>query len=474
MQMATRQNVNTVGHELQSSKSAIRAAEVFHPMTNERLILVDTPGLDDTKLDLELLKIMAAWLQKNHRNCRVAGVVYMHRISDNRCTGSPQNNKMLFDILCQNDSKKNVVIATTMWKRVNENVAAGREEELGKKRWREMLLEGMRIMRFHDSFTSAWEIIDNVLKSRNTSAASPAPRIEMDLAHSQLKFDDIERGIDQLQKIKNSNRNHSSMRLRSNPSMDNLPENKRTPHVPEISYATISNAYPKLLSGVGNGHKRRGPHGGTGEYFTRTAFGRERAVVVPTKMEDLSKDQVVIALMGLTGAGKSSFIGMATGYEDGIGHQLQSYTHDVNLIKFKCHERNNVNLVFVDTPALDHTHKSYSDVLEIIAQWLKKLRERKILLAGVLYFHRISDPPNRNMASDLAVFEVLCRKQSLKNVIFVTTMWDQVDEDKGWRVEKELKEKYFKGMINQGARIMRYDGTADTTWDIIGKLYARC
>lgn len=95
------------------------------------------------------------------------------------------------------------------------------------------------------------------------------------------------------------------------------------------------------------------------------------------------------SLMGLTGAGKSSvsetimevsftydclqFIGMATGYEDGIGHQLQSYTHDVNLIKFKCHERNNVNLVFVDTPALDHTHKSYSDVLEIIAQWLKKL-----------------------------------------------------------------------------------------------------
>jgi hypothetical protein len=67
------------------------------------------------------------------------------------------------------------------------------------------------------------------------------------------------------------------------------------------------------------------------------------------------------------------FIGAATGYEDGIGHQLQSCTHDVNLIKFKCHEKNNVNLVFVDTPALDHTHKSYSDVLQIIAQWLKKL-----------------------------------------------------------------------------------------------------
>jgi hypothetical protein len=78
------------------------------------------------------------------------------------------------------------------------------------------------------------------------------------------------------------------------------------------------------------------------------------------------------------------------------------------------------------------------------------------------------------MGADLAVFEVLCRKQSLKNVIFVTTMWDQVDEDRGSRVEEELKEKYVKGMINQGASIMRYDGTSDTTWDIIGKLYAKC
>lgn len=219
----------------------------------------------------------------------MAGVVYMHRISDNRCTGSPQNNKMLFDILCQNDSKKNVVIATTMWKRVNENVAAGREEELGKKRWREMLLEGMRIMRFHDSFTSAWEIIDNVLKSRNTSAASPAPRIEMDLAHSQLKFDDIERGIDQLQKIKNSFVFHSQRRPNSDLlimkgieiillcdsdqtrqwiisqkiSEHHMSQRYRTSpvffkyHIIDISprYATISNAYPKLLSGVGNGHK---------------------------------------------------------------------------------------------------------------------------------------------------------------------------------------------------------------------------
>jgi len=96
------------------------------------------------------------------------------------------------------------VIATTMWKRIKENVATGREEELGKKRWREMLLNGSRIMRFHDSFKSAWDIIDNVLKSRNMSVAPPVPRIDIDLAHPKLKFDDIEAGIDQLRKMRST------------------------------------------------------------------------------------------------------------------------------------------------------------------------------------------------------------------------------------------------------------------------------
>lgn len=64
MQAATLQHTERVGHRLQSSKSAICAVEVFHPTTNEPLILIDTPGLDDTKLDIEILNMMTAWLRK--------------------------------------------------------------------------------------------------------------------------------------------------------------------------------------------------------------------------------------------------------------------------------------------------------------------------------------------------------------------------------------------------------------------------
>jgi hypothetical protein len=134
----------------------------------------------------------------------VTGIVYMHRISDNRCVGSPQKNMILFDTLCGGDARKNIVIATTMWKQVRRDIATQREDELGKKRWREMLQNGSRIMRFHDTFKSAWDIIDNVVRFRNTSIGSVPPRIDIDLVQPPLEFNEIEAGIDQLRKLKAS------------------------------------------------------------------------------------------------------------------------------------------------------------------------------------------------------------------------------------------------------------------------------
>lgn len=134
--------------------------------------------------------------------CTIAGIVYMHRISDNRCLGSPQKNTILFDTLCGGDSRKSIVIATTMWKNIKGDVATRREDELGKRRWREMLLNGCRIMRFHDTFTSAWDIIDNVARFRKPSIPSTPPRIEIDLVQPPLQFDEIGAGLDQLWKLK--------------------------------------------------------------------------------------------------------------------------------------------------------------------------------------------------------------------------------------------------------------------------------
>lgn len=49
----------------------------------------------------------------------------------------------------------------------------------------------------------------------------------------------------------------------------------------------------------------------------------------------------------------------------------------------------------------------------------------------------------------------------MKNVIICTTMWDKVSEGEGIKREEELKEIFWKEMVEHGARTTRSDGKAD-------------
>ena len=92
----------------------------------------------------------------------------------------------------------------------------------------------------------------------------------------------------------------------------------------------------------------------------------------------------------------------------------------------------------------------------------------EIKLSGILYFHRISD--NRVAGSpykNLVMFEKLCGMNAPQNIILTTTMWDQVDDDVGSRREKELMAKYWKGMMDQGSKTVRYYNSAASAWNVI-------
>jgi hypothetical protein len=89
-------------------------------------------------------------------------------------------------------------------------------------------------------------------------------------------------------------------------------------------------------------------------------------------------------------------------------------------------------------------------------------------LAGILYFHRISD--NRMAGTplkNLRMFHELCGKKALRNVILVTTMWSEVDQEVGSRREEALRQKYWKGMIDEGSSTARYKGTLSSAWEIL-------
>jgi len=189
-----------------------------------------------------------------------------------------------------------------------------------------------------------------------------------------------------------------------------------------------------------------------------------------------SQSDIIIAVMGPTGAGKSTFINKASGIEETeVGHGLESCTHQIQVVR--CFDREqNRQIVFVDTPGFDDTNISDFDILQVIADWLKLTYEKDIRLSGLLFFHRISD--NRMAGSPLKhlkTFQNLCGVEALKNVVLVTTMWDQVDEDVGNNRENELTTKYWKMMIELGCHTSRFHNTAESALDIVSQFQdARC
>jgi hypothetical protein len=75
--------------------------------------------------------------------------------------GTPLRNLSMFDKLCGRDALRNVILATTMWSDVEEQIALVREEDLRTQYWRSMIILGSRMARFGYTHESAWDIVNS-------------------------------------------------------------------------------------------------------------------------------------------------------------------------------------------------------------------------------------------------------------------------------------------------------------------------
>lgn len=88
----------------------------------------------------------------------MTGLLYFHRISDNRVAGTSLKNLHLFEKLC-GENFNNIVLTTTMWDDVDEPVGAQREQELVTEFWGPMIERGASVKRFLYTRESAFEIL---------------------------------------------------------------------------------------------------------------------------------------------------------------------------------------------------------------------------------------------------------------------------------------------------------------------------
>ncbi|KIK41731.1 hypothetical protein CY34DRAFT_189298 [Suillus luteus UH-Slu-Lm8-n1] len=174
--------------------------------------------------------------------------------------------------------------------------------------------------------------------------------------------------------------------------------------------------------------------------------------------------------MGATGSGKTTFINVASGSDLRVGMGLESCTNEVQTSQsFLLDEK---NVVLVDTPGFDDTTKSDTDVLKMIAAYLQTMHKQGKILSGVIYMHRISDiRVGGTSRRDFTMFQELCGREAYKNVLMVTNMWGDINEDVLAR-EQELREKdiFFKPILDNGALLLRHMNDLESAHNIIHKL----
>ncbi|KAF9450925.1 hypothetical protein P691DRAFT_773578 [Macrolepiota fuliginosa MF-IS2] len=98
---------------------------------------------------------------------------------------------------------------------------------------------------------------------------------------------------------------------------------------------------------------------------------RERGRGADVNIKELTEEDTIIALMGLTGTGKTSFLSTAVGEDKGIGHSLESRTNEISAVRVQV-PGEDFGLVLVDTPSFDDTYMSEHQTLELISDWLER------------------------------------------------------------------------------------------------------
>ncbi|KAF5351105.1 hypothetical protein D9756_008394 [Leucocoprinus leucothites] len=168
--LLTGQSGQRAKKSLESATQGIEATRMPLPRHPERnIVLVDTPGFDDTeRSDMEILSMVSDWLKKTYeKDVKLSGLIYLHCIKENRMAGTTYKNLRMFGELCGDMAMDQVVLVTTMWRKVAQNVGEAREKELKDVFWKPLTDRGSYVDRLLEATSKdAWRVVNALVKKR--------------------------------------------------------------------------------------------------------------------------------------------------------------------------------------------------------------------------------------------------------------------------------------------------------------------
>lgn len=163
---------------------------------------LDTPGFNDTdRGENDILLSLVTWLCDLYRaKVTISGILYFHRISDDRMQGSTLRNLRAFEAICGDASMSNVILVTTHWDQVSSNVGEERESELKEGFWMRMIQHGAKTGRFNGTAEGAKQIVTSLAGKGDTVLAIQR---EIVINNKELAETDVGRIVnEQLEKSK--------------------------------------------------------------------------------------------------------------------------------------------------------------------------------------------------------------------------------------------------------------------------------
>jgi len=156
--------INGIGTSEVEEVTFVRGSNTVH--------LIDTPGFNDsTRSDVDVLDDITEWLADSYKEkILLSGIVYLHRITEPRMSGTANRDLTMFKNLCGSHASECIVLATTGWPRGGDDDCEYREGQLKTKKeyWGDLCRDKSQVMRLMNTQQSALDIVDYLCQLKKT------------------------------------------------------------------------------------------------------------------------------------------------------------------------------------------------------------------------------------------------------------------------------------------------------------------